>query len=43
MLADSQETEEVTLRFNTPSPRLEASMDCAVPFCPGTIETVSAV
>src|SRR6202035_5377071 len=43
MLADSQETEEVALKFNTPSPRFEASTDCAGPFCPGTIETVSAV
>jgi hypothetical protein len=43
MLADSQETEEVVLKFNAPSPRFEASMDWAGPFCPGTIETVRAV
>src|SRR5215469_7591793 len=43
MLAASHETEEETLRFRRPSPRLEASMDCAGPFCPGTIATVTAV
>src|SRR5262250_2764364 len=43
MLAASHETEEEALRFRRPSPRFEASMDCAGPFCPGMIETVSAV